>query len=134
MPLSLLHSLAHAVLLRLDDFTHAWELSAAVEGLHALGVPPQAPMIVALRRMGRSDIRPKWQEHDEDDEFEEHGGDEDGGQQQQQEELVLNRLITACAPNAGALLALATEHLTALSPVNAATLVNRCVSVCPLRL
>lgn len=54
------------------------------------------------------------------------GGGEGGDLSAAEEaELVVNRLITACAPNAPALLAMADEHLDGLSAVNAATLLNR---------
>ena len=59
-------------------------------------------------------------------EWEKQADDEDGdGQEEQSGEEVLNRLLTACAPNAAALLALVEGHVEELSPVNAATLLNR---------
>lgn len=65
----------------------------------------------------------------QDDDGNDDNNNDDGGGGNQEEELVLNRLITACAPDPGALLTLAAAHADDLSPVNAATLLNRSVVV-----
>ena len=71
------------------------------------------------------------QDDDDNGDNNDNNGDEPDGGGSQEEELVLNRLITACAPDPGALLTLAAAHADDLSPVNAATLLNR--SVCGRR-